>query len=237
MSASLDILDTNIFTALRSFLLSVLPADTSVIKGQGNRVSEPEGADFVVMTPMFKDRLAFNIDNLVEALFTGSITGTVLTISAVSAGALVVGSSIYGPHIAANTFITALGTGTGGVGTYTVNNSQTAASESIQAGTNTAQQFTKVTIQLDVHGPNSADNAQIITTLFWDNYAVLLFAQSGFDMAPLYTSDPRQIPFINGEQQYEDRYIIEVVLEANPIVTTPQQFAVALGPVQLYDVN
>ena len=60
------------------------------------------------------------------AVVTGSISGTTLTVSAVAAGTIAVGQSVGGAS--AGTYITALGTGTGGTGTYTVNNSQTVAS-------------------------------------------------------------------------------------------------------------
>jgi hypothetical protein len=56
---------------------------------------------------------------------TGSILGTTLTITSVSAGLLAVGSVIHGEGVAVGTIITALGTGTGAAGTYTVNISQT----------------------------------------------------------------------------------------------------------------
>ena len=54
----------------------------------------------------------------------GSISGTTLTVTQASSNSLAVGSVISG--VAANTTITALISGTGGNGTYTVNNSQTA---------------------------------------------------------------------------------------------------------------
>lgn len=59
--------------------------------------------------------------------FTGGISGTVLTVSAFSAGELTIGQTVHGVGVSAGTKITALGTGTGGTGTYTVNNSQTVA--------------------------------------------------------------------------------------------------------------
>jgi len=217
--------------------LSVVPSGVEVFRAQINRVPEPAGTNFIEMTPIFQERFAYNVDSLVEALFIGSIVGTALTITSVSAGALSIGLQIYGDGIAANTVVTALGTGTGGTGTYTVNNSQTFAGGSIQAGTNEIEQYTQVTVQLDVHGPSSADNAQVITTLFRDQYASQMFYQSGFDMAPLYTSDPRQSPFMNGEQQYEDRWTIDLVLQANPVLSVPLQFAVELGPVALNEIS
>jgi hypothetical protein len=54
----------------------------------------------------------------------GFISGTTLTINSVSAGSIQVGSLVNGTGVAPGTTITALGTGTGGAGTYTVNISQ-----------------------------------------------------------------------------------------------------------------
>ncbi len=71
--------------------------------------------------------------NSSTAFVTGSISGTVLTVSAVTSGTLAVGQTLFGTGISANTVITALGTGTGGVGTYDINNSQTVASTSISS--------------------------------------------------------------------------------------------------------
>jgi len=65
------------------------------------------------------------------AVVTGSISGTTLTVTAVSSGTLYVGQTIQGSTVTAQTIITALGTGTGGAGTYTVNNSQTVTSRTL----------------------------------------------------------------------------------------------------------
>lgn len=67
------------------------------------------------------------------AVFTGSISTTTLTVSAVTSGTIRVGQTISGTGVTAGTTITALGTGTGGAGTYTVSTSQTAASTTISA--------------------------------------------------------------------------------------------------------
>jgi hypothetical protein len=59
---------------------------------------------------------------LTPTYFTGSMSGnSTLNVSAISAGVLQVGSVIEGTGVATGTEIIALGTGTGGVGTYTVN--------------------------------------------------------------------------------------------------------------------
>lgn len=67
------------------------------------------------------------------AVVTGSISGTTLTVSAVTSGTLTVGQTVQGTGVAVNTMITALGTGTGGAGTYTVSTSQTVASTTMYA--------------------------------------------------------------------------------------------------------
>lgn len=67
------------------------------------------------------------------AIVTGAIAGTTLTVSAVTSGTLYLGQTLQGAGIAANTMITALGTGTGGIGTYTVSTSQTVLSLTIYA--------------------------------------------------------------------------------------------------------
>ena len=66
-----------------------------------------------------------------DAVFTASITGTTMTVTAVTSGTIYVGCLITGTGVTANTTITALGTGTGGVGTYTVSQSQTVVSTTI----------------------------------------------------------------------------------------------------------
>jgi len=63
--------------------------------------------------------------------YTGSISGTTLTITAVASGTLQVGQFINGAGITSGTYITAYGTGSGGLGTYTVSNSQTISSRTI----------------------------------------------------------------------------------------------------------
>lgn len=64
---------------------------------------------------------------------TGSISGNTLTITAVSSGSFGNGATIAGTGVSAGTVISGYLTGTGGVGTYTVYPSQTAASTSLSS--------------------------------------------------------------------------------------------------------
>jgi hypothetical protein len=67
-----------------------------------------------------------------NVIFVASISGTTLTVSTVSAGNLSVGMQVVIDGVPQNITITALGTGTGGAGTYTLNFSGTIASQSMQ---------------------------------------------------------------------------------------------------------
>ena len=69
------------------------------------------------------------------AMFTGSISGTTLTVTAVNYGVLKVGQTLTGTGITIGTTITAFGTGTGGTGDYTVSASQTVASKQMMTET------------------------------------------------------------------------------------------------------
>jgi len=68
----------------------------------------------------------YAIYNPQASVFTGSISGTTLTVSSVASGSLAVGQYVHGA--APGTTITGLGTGTGGIGTYSISISQTVAS-------------------------------------------------------------------------------------------------------------
>lgn len=71
--------------------------------------------------------------------FTGSMSGTTLTVTALGFGApIVVGMYVDGTSVTDGTYITAFGTGAGGTGTYTINQSVTASSTSMTAHSNIA---------------------------------------------------------------------------------------------------
>jgi len=73
-------------------------------------------------------RYTWRISTPSAALFTGSVSGTTLTVTAVSQGTIAINQALFGLGVTNETVITALGTGTGGVGTYTINQTQTVAS-------------------------------------------------------------------------------------------------------------
>ena len=137
--------------------------------------------------------------------FTGSISGTTLTVSAVASGTLAVGQLITGTGVSASppgssaTYITALGTGTGGVGTYTVSVSQTVSSTAMFAFSGTGwgspanTQIAGTRLRLwsaDNFGQNLIINPRDAAIYYWANSsglsarAVLLSSLPGASSVP-----------------------------------------------------
>jgi len=75
--------------------------------------------------------LGYQTPSDVVATGTGSIAGTTLTLTAVSAGSFGNGNTLAGAGVTAGTKITGYLTGTGGAGTYSVSISQTVSSTTI----------------------------------------------------------------------------------------------------------
>ena len=114
-----------------------------------------------------------------NCVFTGTIdngsggAGTVLTVTSITSGTITVGMLLTNGSISAGTTITALGTGTGYLGTYTVNNSQTLASSRIVGSLssnnilNSSSTPTKpITLGMPITGTGVASNSRVSDYLF-----------------------------------------------------------------------
>lgn len=84
---------------------------------------------------------------------------------------------------------------------------------------------TKYDIQLDFYGENSPTWAFQAQSLFRDTYATELFPKN---IQPLYADNPVQIPLIDGESQYEQRWKLVASLQYNPIISVVQQSMLAV---------
>lgn len=96
----------------------------------------------------------------VGAAFTASIAGTIMTVTALTSGALSVGQTITGA--AAGTTISAMGTGLGGngtgaIGTYSVNVSQTLASTSLTSSAVRPLRVNSAFVRVPSSGGNNLD--------------------------------------------------------------------------------
>lgn len=98
MSATLDISEADILKTLRGVLITMLPAGTEVLRTEINRVPEPLGPNFVMMTPMGRTRLSTNHEAYTDPVAdggTGAGSRTVMTPTQVS-----VQLDVYGPNSA-----------------------------------------------------------------------------------------------------------------------------------------
>ncbi len=101
--------------------LSVAPTSGSALTLTGGTVTA--SAPLIDATQTF---------NATTAVFTGSTSGTTLTVTAVSSGTIAVGMTLTSSGtISYGTRITALGTGTGGTGTYTISINQSRSSATL----------------------------------------------------------------------------------------------------------
>ena len=115
--------------ALESNLTPVMIGQMNTSTGQVGIVDN--GVNVYIVDDSY--RYTWFISTPSSAIFTGSISGTTLTVTSVQSGTIAIGQAIFGQGMAQNTVITALGTGSGGVGTYTVSDSQTVASTVINS--------------------------------------------------------------------------------------------------------
>lgn len=96
------------------------------------------------------------------------------------------------------------------------------------ASTQINQQSKQWMAQIDCYGVSAGDNAAMLSEMVRTPYAAGSFATGGLGIQPLYASDPRQLPFVTGEDEYQERWTFEISLQYNPQVTVPQEFADAL---------
>lgn len=97
----------------------------------------------------------------------------------------------------------------------------------------TAEQGTELRVQLDAYGAASGDWAVQLSTLLRDDFGCVALA--GVDgggiplnppiCQPLYVQEPRMAPLVDSEDQYEQHWIVEAVLQYNPVTATPMEFA------------
>lgn len=100
-------------------------------------------------------------------------------------------------------------------------NVSTYADPTPTTGKKNSQQAIQATVQLDCYGPDSGNWASILSTLLRDEYACDALAPS---VQPLHADDPKMLPLIDGEAQYEQRWTVTALLQVNPVVSTPMQF-------------
>lgn len=164
MAVTISITDTDIFTALRTFILACVPSGLEVVKGQDNGVPMPSG-NFCTMTAISNGRIEWNVTTYTDPVNT--------------------------------------------------------------LGTSNQMTPSEFVAQLDFYGSNSAQNSKIVESISRSDFGMSQFTNA--NIKPLYASEPQQIPLINGEEQYEQRWKVDFHLQYNPVVQTSQDFAGTLS--------
>jgi hypothetical protein len=168
----------------------------------------------------------------VQATFTGWIVGGVLTVSAISSGALAVGQAVTGDGIPPNTLIIGFGNGTGGTGTYQVNQPglqvvsgpmQAIAGESHEE----IQQY-ETTFQISTLASQNPANQNQLTAADIANYAAavlqsdaMIAALEAQGVGILRITDIRTIYFTDDYQRFEGNLSFDAIFtHKQQIITT-----------------
>lgn len=102
-------------------------------------------------------------------------------------------------------------------------------------GTVTQERSTKYSWQVDVYGPQATDWADVISIAWRTNTAADVL--TGGAIVPLYADEPQQLNIVNGEDQYEARFMLKLYGQVNQTVTLAQQFATDAKPVVVPPVD
>lgn len=85
----------------------------------------------------------------------------------------------------------------------------------------TAEQGTELRVQLDCYGAASGDWAAMLSTMLRDEVGCLALAPYS---QPLFVEDAKMAPLVDSENQYEQRWTLDAILQYNPVTTVPQDF-------------
>ena len=91
---------------------------------------------------------------------------------------------------------------------------------------NAIQPPIKYEVGIDFLGPLSQSWSMQFQALFRDEYATDLMPAN---IQPLFADDPIQIPLVNAESQYEQRWRVRAAMHYAPTITTTQQSATVIG--------
>lgn len=93
------------------------------------------------------------------------------------------------------------------------------------AGTVSNELHNKQTWQVDCYGPDAAQWADIIAGAWRTMWAIDNWPDGApFAITPLYAEQPILLTIVNGEGQFESRYLVKLHGQINQTVTLPQAF-------------
>lgn len=236
MSASLPPVTAATTTALRAFLLAVLPPDTPVLLARQNRMAAPIGP-FALMTVLLHQRIATSATRYMA-------TSRVI----LQQQEITVQVSLFGQGAADNAqALSALFQNGWAAEFFTAFAQNPTLTSSVTPGPLTPGPLTPGPVTPGPANPSffpatsSLPPASLPASLSAAPSAVppacALSASTppasqpasapSPRIAPLYAGSARQIPFVNGERQYEEQWQIDLHLQASFALTLPQPMASA----------
>lgn len=166
-----------------------------------------------------------------SASFTGSVTGSVLTVSALSSGAINVGDVLSGTGVPANVTVASRGTGTGGTGTYNLSASLSVSSEAMTTATltmvHTETQQYETTFQfsaLATQNPatptqyTASDVVNLIASILQSSVTIAALQAHGVGIERI--TDVRNPYFLDDRDRYEASPSFDVTVTHKQVVVT-----------------
>lgn len=80
----------------------------------------------------------------------------------------------------------------------------------------------RIDVQIDFYGSQAGEFCTTAKKAFRSTWG---FDNFPLNIKPLYCDDGIQGPLLTGEEQYESRWMLTAVMQYNPVVTVPQDFA------------
>lgn len=166
-----------------------------------------------------------------NAVFTASISGSVLNVTAVASGSIIVGSALIGDGIPNGTVIISRGTGTGSTGTYNINRLLSVTSESMTSApgsmTHTESQKYETTFQLSALGTQNpstpdqytaSDICNLCASILQSQSTITTFQNAGVGIEKI--SEIRNPYFMDDREQPEASPSFDFVVTHNQIIVT-----------------
>ena len=88
-------------------------------------------------------------------------------------------------------------------------------------------------MQLDFYGDGAYDRVMKTSTLWRSRYST----EALKGVAPLYANNPRNLQYVNEQDQYEQRFLLEIALQYNPYYSYSEQSAATLPDIEINPVD
>jgi hypothetical protein len=148
-------------------------------------------------------------------------------------------AALFDPSVQSNIFKGYQNMTSTPLGTYVVlspgvkiRQNQIVRSYDATAGVMNVERDTEYKYQVDCYGPSAPDYADIIAIAWSSLWACDYFAGNlatptpgaPLPVTPLYAEEPQQLNIVNAEMQYESRFMLQLHLQSDQVVSLPQDF-------------